>query len=133
MTITRKRIRHLYIRVDPDAVGIVSAPVHLTDARFGRGPIPGGLIQRRVERVRSRTIPAADDRSTQLFGEAIPLEIHEGCNRRSIVLTDGVLLVINVRQSVVSQDRTALLEAWHRAHLAKRIPGIVARWEPVLG
>ena len=134
VSITRKQIRHLYIRIDEMQGRVrVTAPNHLTDAQIWHSiRSREQWIRHRLERVQAKSVDPDSHRPVLLFGEAIPQVVHEHLGRPSIALIDGAL-VISLRDGSTDQDRLSVIENWQRAQLRARIPEMIATWEPVLG
>jgi len=137
--VTRKEIKHLYIRVDRQDGRIrVSAPRRMSDAAIQeaiRRNRP--WIERRRQRIASQPkieAPALETGTCVLvFGEPHRLPIVTGSGRQGVHLGEEGNLEMRARPGADHDQRAALLDAWYRSHLQNRIPELIRTWEPIMG
>jgi predicted metal-dependent hydrolase len=137
--VTRKEIKHLYIRVDRQDGRIrVSAPRDMSDAAIHeaiRRNRP--WIERRRRRIAAQpaNLPPTLESGTRVpvFGQPRRLLIMSVTGRQGVRLRDDGVLEMRVRPGANRDRRAALLDAWYRAQLQYRIPELIRIWEPVMG
>lgn len=136
--VRRKRIKNLYIRVQPpDGQVRVSAPLAATDAQV-REVVGKRLdwIRQHQQRLRQRSpVPSLAVVSGELHpveGRACRLRVLERAGRPKAWLHDGELLLGAAKDSTPEQ-RLEALRRFYRGLLVERIAPLAAHWEPRLG
>lgn len=137
--VVRKRIKNLYLRVEPPHGRVrIAAPLAATDEAI-RQAVNGrlGWIQRHQARIAAQPRPA---RNQFVSGEihaflGLPFQLHviERDSPRVILMRDGLSLKMHVRPDSTREQRQTLLRRWYREQLEAMIPVLVDRWQPVLG
>jgi predicted metal-dependent hydrolase len=133
-----KDIKNLHVGVYPPIGRVrVAAP-----RRFDDEQVRLALVQRlpwikhqrerlqAVERQSQRTMVTGE--SHYVSGNRYRLKVTERAGRAHLEL-DGDRLVLYVPEHTSTEQRRELLDRWYRAQLREAIPGIVAKWEPMIG
>ena len=137
VTVTRKPIRHVYLRVQRQT-GLVtlSAPMAMPDReiiRFITQKTPWILAQRAKpappDRVSTRTLIHGD--TVTLWDTPYRLTVHTG-TRYALKRTDEELLLTAPKNSTPA-TREAFLRKWARTLLCNSIEQSLAKWEPATG
>ncbi|MDT8391154.1 MAG: SprT family zinc-dependent metalloprotease [Lentisphaeria bacterium] len=136
--ITRKPIKRLYLRVRaPDGRVTLSIPRRVSDA-YAREFIADRLpwIKQQQARLADRPAPPACEYKTgeshPVRGVTYPLSIIFVNGTRQARLVNGRLL-LSCRPGDTTEKRAAILREWYRNDLKKRIPGIIERYEMIMG
>ncbi len=136
--VTRKNIRHIYLRVlPPDGLARISAPRHVDDASLRRF-IADRLdwIRRHREAIRARTpqqTPEFNDGDTlSLLGAERRLKISFTPGPRRVVEHEDVL-ELRVRPDDDTAVRARVYERFLRARLKREIARLLTLWCPRLG
>jgi len=135
--VTRKAIKHAYLRVDGAGEVRMSAPRRMPQAEieaFARSKL--GWIRRQQRKARARPRPVrhayACGEPFPVWGWTVHLQVVETRGRPSIELK-GAALRLAVQPGTTRVKRQALIEAWYREQLEAAVPPLLARWEPRLG
>ena len=135
--VIRKDIKNLHIGVYPPAGRVrVAAPDRLSDDQ-----VRLAIIQRlpwiKKQQLRLRTADRQSQRemvtgeSHYVWGRRLRLKVIERPSRAHIEV-DGDRLLMYVPPGTSDERRRLLLDHWHREQLRAVIPGLLARWEPLL-
>jgi predicted metal-dependent hydrolase len=137
IAVTRKTIKHAYLRVDGDGRVRMSAPKRMPQREleaFARSKL--GWIRRQQQKARSRPRPVqhkyASGEEFLVWGRTARLQVVETKGRPAVELR-GAALRLAVRPGTGRAKRATLIEAWYRAQLEAAVPPLLARWEPRLG
>ena len=133
-----KDIKNLHIGVYPPLGRVrVAAPRTLDDDR-----VRLAVIQRLPWITKQREQLRSADRQSQremvtgeshyLWGIRHRLKIVERPGRAHVE-TDGQRLLLYVPAGTTTTARRQILERWQREQLRERLPGLIARWEQVIG
>jgi predicted metal-dependent hydrolase len=132
--VTRKRIKHVHLRVHaPDGRVTMSAP-RRTSLRVVEAFAIDRLkwIRRQQERVRSRPREASlryvDGERHSLWGRELFLSVVERDGRPGVTVEDGRITLF-VRPGADTAKRAAALHAWHRKVLQEALPPLLRTWE----
>ena len=136
--VVRKRVRYLRLSVSPMAGRIhVSAPMHVSDEAIRQFVVSKRLwIQKQINRF--DCLPKKADPEFVsgerhfLWGRECSLRIIYSEKRRNPEYEDGEIL-LTARKDSDAQQRSKILNEWYRGQLKTVIPGIIAKWEPVIG
>jgi predicted metal-dependent hydrolase len=138
--LTLKKIRNLHIRVcAPDGAVRISAPARMsleTIMGFARSRLD--WIRAQQARFRAQVGPARlefiDGEMHRVWGTSLPLRIGVATGRRAgnVELASDAL-IMNVRGFADQARRRDILEDWYRDQVKAALPGLIARWEPVMG
>jgi predicted metal-dependent hydrolase len=133
-----KDIKNLHIGVYPPHGRVrVAAPVRLDDDR-----VRLAVIQRlpwiKKQRAQLRSAERQTKRemitgeSHYVWGIRHRLKVVERSGRAHVEI-DGERLLLYVPTGTDNEARLAILQQWERAQLRDRIPGLIEKWEPVVG
>jgi predicted metal-dependent hydrolase len=135
--VTRKSIKHAYLRVNGVGDVRLSAPKRMPQREleaFARSKLD--WIRRQQAKARSRPQPLrhkyASGEPFSIWGRTVHLGVVETEGKPSVELK-GAALRLAVRPGTTVAKRKALVEAWYRAQLEAAVPPLLARWEPRLG
>jgi len=138
ISIERKRIKNINLAVYPPEGRIrVSAPLRCSEEQI-RSVIFARLewIQRKRQEMRARLVrPVLQGRSGELVpfgGREVLLEVAERPGRPMVMLA-GECIKLEVPPGMTEEKRLALLHGWYRQQLHLAVPGLLARWQPVIG
>jgi predicted metal-dependent hydrolase len=136
----RKNIRTLRLTVyAPDGKVRVAAPLRMPTAT-----IEEFVAARRVWIQKQQTKFAARERPVVLAYEAgethfyqgrgYELRVLPGAGRGRVVLREELgQLELHLPADSPAAQRELLLTAWYRARLKEQLPGLLAKWEPIVG
>jgi len=135
--VTRKAIKHAYLRVNGTGEVRLSAPRRMSNRdieAFASSKLAWirrqqRKLQARPQRIRHRY---ASGEPFQVWGRTVHLGVVETWGKPSVELK-GAALRLSVRPGTGVAKREALIEAWYREELKAAVPPLLARWELVLG
>ncbi len=138
LDVYRKRIKHLYLRVDAsDGRVRISAPYHLNEASV-REVVARRMswIRRQQEKQRRRGPEREELLVTgerhYVEGMRVSLEVTTFDGPPLVYLLGQSILAMRVPPDAGLPDRQTLLARWYRQRLKRRVPAMIAVWEPVL-
>ncbi|MGM0481359.1 MAG: M48 family metallopeptidase [Pseudomonadota bacterium] len=136
VTITRKPIKHLYLRVKAPGSVTVSAPQHW----------PLAAIQSVIEQ-RSEWIEKQQQKLSQRPAQT-PLSYHDGsslrfegqslqlCSEliqgRSQVMLAPPHIILKLPSGATEKAREKLVDGWYRQQLKQRIANLLDYWQPIM-
>jgi len=134
VTVVRKPIRHLYLRVQGDGIS-VSAPLRATDAQI-RDAVRGrrAWIQKHLARLRSRQ--EAQDQvaargQVMLWGRAVPVE-DGGAGAWRVELREEAV-VVRAPSRATASARQGAVERFLRRELYDEIARLIPLWQAKMG
>jgi predicted metal-dependent hydrolase len=133
-----KDIKNLHIGVYPPVGRVrVAAPRRLDDeqvrlALVQRLPWIKGERERLLTAERQSQREMVSGESHYVWGMPYRLRVVKRGGRGHVEL-DGDRLVLYVPEDDSAERRRELLDGWYRERLREAIPGMVAKWEPVMG
>lgn len=147
VTIARKAIKHLYLRLDAHGNLRVSAPLSMSDeVIFAFIAEKRDWIARKQRQMREKQRETARHQSADnpdkpstftLFGEDYPIHYRQG-RRHAVELIDGVC-EISLKSSQQSSNAPShsvcekLLREFHRAQLLPVLHRFVEHYQPIIG
>ncbi len=132
--VTRKRIKHLYLRVlPPDGRIQISAPMRVSQLYITT------FLESRRDWIAKRQARIASQAATPpkqylsgelhpLWGQDYPLQVREG-TRQTRVQLKGETILLQIPKGKTPQDRRAALEAWYRRLLKAEAQRQIPAWE----
>ena len=136
VSVVRKPIKHLHLGVyPPDGRVRVAAPAHVDDdavrlAVIARLP----WIRRRQagfeRQARQSRRELVTGESHYVDGRRYRLDVVERAGAPAVRLTNNTTLTLQVRPGTGRDARDAVLQRWYRRRLRRRLPALLARWEP---
>jgi len=136
--VTRKAIKHVHLSVLPPAGKVrVAAPQHIpldTIRLFVISKLAWIRSQQRKLRTQERETPREflNKESHYLWGKRYLLEIHFADAAPSVNLTPRKLQ-LQVRPGADPARCEEVLDAWYRQQLRDAVPGLLSKWQPLLG
>ena len=134
ITVTRKRIKHVHLRVHPPLGEVtISAPMsarlQVVEA-FAESRLE--WIRRHQERVRGQERKAPhrfiDGESHALWGRQHILSVVERDGRQDVIPEDCRITLI-VRPGTDTAGRAAIMHAWHKTILHETLPAMIRTWD----
>jgi predicted metal-dependent hydrolase len=71
--------------------------------------------------------------SHYVFGRRHRLRVVPNKGRSKIILRPQTRLELHIRRDARVAQKNRILQAWYRDQLKVRIPGLLAKWQPILG
>jgi len=149
LTITRKKIKNLYLRVLPDGTVAVSAPKRLSDKAIrdfvnSKSDWIEAQLQKLEERKQQQEAnPAAETEPScitgeihYLWGKPYTLLVEETTGRGSVVVSENTptaTLCLLVPPGSTPDQRKVLLEEFYRKQLKQEVPSLLEKYIPVVG
>ena len=137
--IVRKDIKNLHLAVyPPDGMVRVSVPRHITNDNVRLAVISKlSWIRKQQEKFtmqpRQSRREMVTGESHYLFGRRYLLELVERHGRHEISEKNNTTLVLCVNPGTSESNRRLVINEWYRNHLKEKIPGLLTKWEPVIG
>lgn len=137
--ITRKFVKHLRLGVHPpDGMVRITAPWFVTDAQVRR-MLASKLSWIEEKQAAFRLRPSSP--ATRLVsgethyvrGQAYHLNVVACSGRPKVFIQDSTNLVMEISPEASVIKREAVLNAWYRSELMKRISPLIEKWEPIMG
>ena len=137
VTVEKKRIKNMYLRLRPDGSAHLTAPLHLPDAAitaFAESRAQWLLKQReRLARAAPPASPAfAEGEPHRLWGRSCPLALLPGDGPCTAECVDGQLLLYGGLAATAEQRKKALDDLYRRQLLAA-LPALRRQCEAVVG
>ncbi len=136
VSVVRKRIKNLYIRLYPDGRTVVSAPHHLSDKSI-QDFIESKrqwIAEKRIQQSRRQPRPSSTTTmptELQLWGQSYPLVYQRG-GKNALIVSDNVGVVTQRNKPKVAQVNT-LINEYYRRCLMERVEQYVANYQPIIG
>jgi predicted metal-dependent hydrolase len=136
--IIRKDIKNLYLNVrPPDGLVRVSVPLYMDDdavrlalvSRLDWIRMKQRLFQEST-RQREREMVSGESHYFRGKRYRLKVEVHDAPPRISV---DNEYLKMSVRPGTDREGREKVLNDWYRQHVKEQIPGLVGKWEPLMG
>jgi hypothetical protein len=137
--VVRKDIKNLHLGVyPPDGKVRVAVPKHITDENI-RLAVVSKFSWIKKQQAKFAAQPRQSRRemvtgeSHYLFGRRYLLEVVEWHGRHEITKKNNTTLVLYVKPGTSEANRRLVINEWYRSQLKKNIPGLLKKWEPVIG
>lgn len=137
--VLRKDIRTIRFVVKPPSGEVrISVPKFLDDASL-RIAITERLPWIRQQQKVIATLPRLNisnycsGEQQDYFGKSYYLDVHETSARPTLKMAKDGRIHLAVPPGTTRLKKEKLFNEWYRTELKKRIPGLIARWEPVVG
>lgn len=137
--IDRKAIKNLHVGVyPPDGRVRLAVPLTTTEDAARLAVVSRlGWIRRHQKNFQEQPRQSAREMVTgeshYIFGKRYLLEVIERNGRHEVEYCSGSKVRLYVRPGTTTEGRRNALECWYRQQLSKRVPDLVAKWEPRLG
>lgn len=137
--VVRKDIKHLHIGVYPPEGQVrISAPRNLDNEALRLAVIARlGWIRKQQagfqnqERQSLREMVSGE--SHYFAGRRYRLKVLEKAGRSSVRIIGTSFIELTVPPGTDRDTRERILERWYRRQLCRLIPGLLAKWEPIIG
>lgn len=134
--VTRKPIKHMYLRVKNAYQVHVSVPRHWPDTAIveivqARSGWITAQQQRLSQRPSSVAQPMVSGAEIRFRGSSYRLRIEHGKGPTGVTLAGGELIVTTRRREQTSHYGKAI-EHWYRQQLKSQIAALLARWQPIM-
>ena len=135
--LTRKSIKHAYLRVNGAGTVRMSAPRRMSNSdleAFARSKLDWIKRQQRKRQDRPKPIDHtyASGEPFSIWGRTVHLQVVEVKSKPSVGLI-GAALRLAVRPGTSKAKREVMVEAWYREQLRTAVPALLARWEVRIG
>ncbi|WP_027370095.1 M48 family metallopeptidase [Desulfovermiculus halophilus] len=137
--IVRKDIKNLHVGVYPPGGRVrVAAPGHMDNEAIRVAVVSRlGWIKRQRSRFASQERQSQREMITgeshYFQGRRYRLAVIQTPGRASVRVANNSTMELRVRPDMEPDKRLAVLERWYRRQLKEQLPGLVAKWEPVIG
>ena len=137
--VVRKDIKNLHLGVYPPHGRVrVAVPVVVSDEAVRLAVLDKlAWIKRQkvkfVEQPRQSPREMVSGESHYYLGRRYRLRVHEQSGRRKVALHGITYLDLFIEPGTTREQREALLLKWYREQLNKLIPGLLEKWQPLLG
>lgn len=139
VAIVRKEIKNLHLGVyPPDGRIRVAAPFAVSDEAVRHAIIMRqGWIRKQQARFalqeRQSQREMIDGESHYFAGQRYRLKIIESSGSSAVLLCGKATMELHVLHGSSREKREEILLRWYREQLKELIPGIISKWEPILG
>lgn len=136
--VLRKNIKNVHLSVyPPDGRVRISAPLHMeldTIRVFAITKLGWIKSQQRKMLAQEREMPREylDRESHYVWGKRYLLKVVEKDASPAIELKHNKL-VLQLRHGADEERRQEILDAWYREQINVAMPGLLAKWEPLMG
>jgi predicted metal-dependent hydrolase len=137
--VVRKDIKNLHLGVyPPDGRVRVATPLVISDEAVRLAVIDKlGWIRRQkakfAEQPRQSQREMVNGESHYFLGKRYRLRVHEQDAPARVAVRGIASLDLFVRPGATTEQREAVLLRWHREQLKALIPGLLEKWQPILG
>jgi len=138
MQIVRKRVKYLRLAVSPpDGQVRISVPYMLPDDMLHIAILDRiDWIKKQQARFESRLALSAQQMLSgehyYYLGKPFQLVVLNGSGRHQLVQVDGQLLMYTNAGCTITARRK-ILDDWYRTNLKSLLPGLLEKWQPVVG
>lgn len=137
--IVRKKIKNMHLRVSSHEGHVrVAVPMHVSD-EVVRRTVVDRMFWIRQQQLRLASLPAPLPRAMisgerhYFLGELYSLVVIERQAKPEVVMGANAELLLYVRPDSDVEKRVALLDAWYRQQIKALVPGLIEKWQPVVG
>jgi predicted metal-dependent hydrolase len=137
--VVRKAIKNLHLGVYPPNGRVrVAVPLHIDDEAVRLSVISKlGWIHRHQARFadqpRQSQREMVSGESHYFQGRRCLLRVSEEDSPPKVLLKGNTTLELHVRQNADAAKRKAILNEWYRRELKTLLPGLITKWESVIG
>lgn len=137
--VVRKDIKNFHLAVYPPNGRVrVAVPTRLGDQAVRLAVISRlGWIRRQQARFEQQDRQSEREmvggETHYVWGRRYRLDVLEALGKPTVNVRNNNWLVVNVRPSADREERQAVLHRWYRRLMRNRIPGLIAKWEQVVG
>lgn len=138
IAVTRKAVKHVHLSVHPPQGHVTLVAPTETRLEVARAYAVSKLSWIRDQqgklRAQARETPRQfiERESHQLWGRRYLLSIVERDTKPTVTL-DHRRITLAVRPGTTQEQRSRVMQGWHRTLLHGVVPGLIRKWEPRLG
>ncbi len=136
--VVRKDIKNIHLATyPPDGRVRIAVPLHIDDDAVRAAVTAKAAWIRRQQKAfnnQARQSPReyVNGESHWVWGQRYRLELVETTAKQTAVIR-GKKLKLHVRPGATRDQRAAVLARWYREELNAEVPGLITKWEPVIG
>lgn len=136
--VVRKDIKNIHLSVYPPTGKVrISAPLRMDVAAirvFAISKLRWITKQQQKQREQARETPREylDRESHYLWGKRYLLKVNE-IDLAPAVELEHDRMFLRVRPGTKEEKGEAILEEWYRERLKEAVPGLISKWEPLIG
>ena len=137
ITIERKAIKHMYLKVRPPTADVLISAPDRTKTETIRNFVVNKLswIRKQQGKINSRKPEKpcnyVDRESHYLWGEKYPMTIVESAKWN--VNLENKTIVLETPSDASFYQKQQMISAWYRQKLKQVIPKLIKKWEPTIG
>jgi hypothetical protein len=137
--VTHKDVKHLRIVAYPSRKSVrISSPNHVSRHEVREfAESKAAWIRKHFEnpRIENRDVADSfDDGSTHfLWGKPLRLRVNANADRYLVRQLDHQTVMLHVKPGTTQDVRERVMREWYRRELKRPIPGLIKKWEPVMG
>lgn len=137
--IIRKDIRNVHLSVyPPDGNVRISVPLHITNDNVRLAVISKlSWIKKQQAcfdlQARQSKREMVSGESHYFLGKRYRMELLERRGKHEIKFKNNTTLQLLVNPNTSIPNRNKVIQDWYRAELKERVPGLIQKWEPVIG
>ena len=137
--LVRKDIKNVHIAVYPPNGRVrVAAPSHITDDNVRLAVISIlGWIKKQQASFRAQPRQSQREMVTgeshYFWGRRYRLELIERHGKHEVIIKNNNKLILTVNPHTTRDNRELVLNEWYRAALKERVPGLITKWQPLIG
>lgn len=134
IAVTRKRIKHLHLRVRPPNGQVTISAPHSARLKVVEEFAAARLewIRRQQDRVRGQAREAAkrfvSGENHFLWGRRHSLDVVERDGRQGVIHDDQSITLF-IQPGIDTATRARVMSAWHKAILRETLPPLIQKWE----
>lgn len=138
ITVEKKRIKHIYIRIHENAQVNISAPLRATredvlqlvNEKTNWIKTKVAKHKALAEKTVNKQYQLHSGEAHYFLGKAYTLDVIDNALENSITLLDNETMLLQVKAGV---DKGLVLEKWYRQQFTNLLPSLSAKWQPVVG
>jgi predicted metal-dependent hydrolase len=135
--VTRKKMKNLRLKVYPNGMIKLSAPLHAHSETIHCFLISKlnwiQQTQKQLQQQRETTrLQESDNKSRYVWGKRYLLNVIEQDTRPKITLTHNEMH-LHVRPKTSPKLQQAIIDEWLRYELKKALPPLLEKWQPIMG
>ncbi len=137
--IVRKAIKNIHLAVyPPDGRVRVAVPLHITDDNVRLAVIAKlGWIKKQQAAFQAQPRQSQREMVTgeshYVWGRRYLLDVVERAGRHEVIIKNNSRLTLYVNPGTTCANRELALNEWYRAQIKRRVPALLAKWEPIIG
>lgn len=137
--VVRKAIKNVHLGVYPPNGRVrLAVPLHVSDDNARLAVINKlGWIKKQQAAFKAQPRQSQRDMVTgeshYLWGRRYRLDVVERAGKHEVVIQNNTRLTLYVKPNTSRDKRELVLHEWYRAELKRRVPPLLAKWQPIIG